>query len=457
MKATRKYLQQYAETEVSAFADHFKPQQDYHHVLVIPVFNEPENSLSALLAEISLPSPLLIILVINTPKSKNSVNIDSDAIENTLAFQQHLLTAYSTKWQSPDKQFALMEYTHKIDLLIIDRCSEGRQIPEHEGVGLARKIGCDIACWLIEQKQVRSPWIYNTDADVTLPADYFTAKIDPDHSAALYPFHHVCEDKKANLAMALYELKLHYYVCGLAWAGSPYSYHTLGSILVINQRHYAQSRGFPKRNAAEDFYLLNKLNKIAPVQSLNRPIIQLAGRASERVPFGTGPALTKLMSQTDPASEFHYYDARIFTLLKYWLSSFELLWQQRNSLCGNDIYKKLGELIGSGDDMDMDMDMDQDHSAKTLSALQQLEAGKAILHAIEHSQTEQAFCRHLHIWFDAFRTLKFIHLLRDQGMSSKPFEETLPTAPFIGNLENLDQWQRSAIETCCTRISAAMK
>lgn len=419
-------------------------------MLVIPVFDEPENFLSALLAEISLPSPLLIILVINTPKSRKSGSIDSEAIENTVAFQQHLLATYLTKWKSSDKQFALVGYSGHIDLLIIDRCSEDRRIPEHEGVGLARKIGCDIACWLIEQKQVRSPWIYNTDADATLPADYFTTNIDPDHSAALYPFRHICEDTKTNLAMALYELKLHYYVCGLAWAGSPYSYHTLGSILVINQRHYAQSRGFPKRNAAEDFYLLNKLNKIAPVQSLDRPIIQLAGRASERVPFGTGPALTKLMSQADPTSDFHYYDARIFTLLKYWLSSFELLWQQRNSLCGNDIYSKLGELIGSGK-------MDPDHSAKTLRALEQLEAGKAILHAIAHSQTEQAFCRHLHTWFDAFRTLKFIHLLRDQGMSSKPFEETLLTAPFIGNLENLDQWQRSAIEYCCTQISATMK
>lgn len=450
MKATRKYLQQYAEPEVSVFTDHFTPQQRYRHVLVIPVFDEPKYFLDALLSEITQAFPLLIILVINAPVSRTSSECDREAIDNTLAFQRHLLATYSTKWRNPDKQFALIDYSDCIDLLVVDRCSKGRQIPAHEGVGLARKIGCDIACWLIEQQQIEADWIYNTDADAVLPSDYFTTPIDPNHSAALYPFHHVCEESKDGVPMALYELKLHYYVCGLAWAGSPYSYHTLGSIMVIKQRHYAQARGFPKKNAAEDFYLLNKLNKIAPVQSLEQPIIQLAGRASERVPFGTGPALSKLKLQPDPTSEFHYYDARIFALLKCWLSLFKHLWQQRSTLNNVNIYSALNELLES-------QSPNLKHCPLVLRVLEQLGTGKAILHAIAHSQTEQTFHRHLHTWFDAFRTLKFIHLVRDQEMPSKPFQETVLAAPFIEHSGNLKRWQQRAIKDCCAIISAAKK
>jgi hypothetical protein len=38
-------------------------------------------------------------------------------------------------------------------------------LPHKEGVGLARKIGCDIALSLYERGTLKSRWLHTTDAD----------------------------------------------------------------------------------------------------------------------------------------------------------------------------------------------------------------------------------------------------------------------------------------------------
>ena len=66
----------------------------------------------------------------------------------------------------------------------------------------------------------------------------------------------------------LYEYSLRYYVAGLTYAQSPYAFHTIGSTMAVNAEHYASVRGFPRREAGEDFYLLNKLAKVGSVHTL---------------------------------------------------------------------------------------------------------------------------------------------------------------------------------------------
>ena len=39
--------------------------------------------------------------------------------------------------------------------------------------------------------------------------------------------------------------------------------------------------------------------------------------------------------------------------------------------------------------------------------------------------------RHLHGWFDAFRTLKFVHTVRDRGFPSRPWQDALRGAPHV--------------------------
>ena len=59
------------------------------------------------------------------------------------------------------------------DLLIIDRTQTGLVLPDDQGVGLARKIGADVALAVWAGGGIESPWIHCSDADVVFPADYF--------------------------------------------------------------------------------------------------------------------------------------------------------------------------------------------------------------------------------------------------------------------------------------------
>ena len=139
-------------------------------------------------------------------------------------------------------------------------------------MGLARKIGFDIALRLHQAGRLASSWLHSTDADVILPRDYFerASRVRVPNAAALvYPFVHRGEDDVALArAVQLYEISLRYYVLGLASAGSPYAHHTVGSTLAVDAAAYAKVRGVPKRTAAEDFYLLGKLVKIGAIVPL---------------------------------------------------------------------------------------------------------------------------------------------------------------------------------------------
>ena len=54
------------------------------------------------------------------------------------------------------------------------------------------------------------------------------------------------------------------------------------------------------------------------------------------------------------------------------------------------------------------------------AALTELQLQPALQHACIHSQTLAGFLKHFHHWFDAFRSRKLIHLLRDNGLESLP-------------------------------------
>ena len=59
----------------------------------------------------------------------------------------------------------------------------------------------------------------------------------------------------------------------------------------------ALSHGFPRRNATEDFYILNKLAKVGSIARLAGTPVILEGRLSDRVPIGT-KRFTQLTSGT---------------------------------------------------------------------------------------------------------------------------------------------------------------
>ena len=236
------------------------------------------------------------------------------------------------------------------------------------------------------------------------------------------PGRHHCDDedneeqKNIIVATQLYELSLRYYRAGMKFAHSPYAFHTIGSTMAISAIHYAKVRGFPKREAGEDFYLLNKLAKVGSVLELDRgpdcEAIVIEARRSDRVPFGTGAAVNKITGLADPVKEFRFYHAAVFELLRLWWHSLPAIWQSRSKDLTLSILP-----VPPGDH-------DRCSQVRSLlAALKKIRVSQALDHAFRQSKDLNQFTQQMHIWFDAFRTLKLIHILRDHYLPSVSYAE----------------------------------
>ncbi|MDA9908913.1 hypothetical protein N9E57_00140 [Gammaproteobacteria bacterium] len=406
--AMQQYLERYAEIEASRFDNLDGLEFNYHHLLCIPAYAESPDFLHQLIAQ-SKEQSVLIILVVNARAEAPPAQISLSREIATYLKQQ-----YPSLGQFADN-IQLLKMTDTIDILLVERCMPGYYLQGDDGVGLARKIACDIACRLITLGKIKNHWIHSTDADAILPADYFstaTALDTTKTSAAVYPFHHTPhENEKVQQAQTLYDLSMDYYVAGLKWAESCWAYHTIGSTLLINPEHYALARGFPKRQAGEDFYLLNKLSKIGDILTLNSTPIALASRLSDRVPFGTGPALNKIMLMQSPLEEFLFYHPHCFVYLKGWLAFVHTLQAGKDIVLSAAIIEQFVHANEKYAALD---------SQLLMNCLESLGASKALAHAFSHSKSDAVLKRHIQNWFDGFITLKFIHWMRDNCLPSVP-------------------------------------
>jgi hypothetical protein len=208
-------------------------------------------------------------------------------------------------------------------------------------------------------------------------------------------------------------------VAGLRFAGSPYAFHTIGSTLAIHATAYARVRGFPKRLAAEDFYLLNKLAKVGTIRSLDSKPIWLSARTSNRTPFGTGRALERARGGERDRASLSVYHPDVFSDLGAWLQTLRALAEAGDAADPADLLPKQ---IGSWPSAD----------AERLRAnLDASGAWAAARSGAKRARTPVTRAKHLHGGFDAFRTLKLIHALRASGLDSIPLREALSRAPFI--------------------------
>lgn len=377
MSAISKYLAQYAEPEArECLAATWSGS--WEQVLVIPAYGESPE----VLQNLNQYSNTLLILVLNHPDTDaNSHRNDElrDHLE-TLAEQQRIA----------DANVSLKQLSRGNHVLVIERPGP---LPAKEGVGLARKLGCDLALAFIANGNIHSPWIHCSDADARLPKDYFkAANIQKPAVALTYPFTHIApDDPREQTAIELYESYLQSYVVGLHKAGSPYAFHTIGSCIAVNAQAYAQVRGFPRRAAGEDFYLLNKVAKQGPVITPRCTPLSLSARLSQRVPFGTGQALSALLSQESLADIAYFYDPRCFEALAAVLS-----------------YVKSH---GNPDTQKGDFEIALEDHSEAFVALERLGLSEFLAHAQKQCAGSDAFVKQFHQWLDGFKTLKLIHAL----------------------------------------------
>ncbi|MCB1841816.1 MAG: hypothetical protein KDI09_02545 [Halioglobus sp.] len=390
--ATRRYLQRHIEPDLPRCGG---PEDHWQQVVVVPAYRES----AGLITKLSQRAPFqggktLVVLVINRPESDTTPSANS-ALRAALQALPHA-SAHSSACD-------IRRAGELTDIVVYDLEQRRGPSPAKEGVGLARKAGCDLALLWMHEGRIDSNWICNSDADASLPASYFTQlnRAAHDAVAATYPFwHRATNEPGVHIATALYELRLQHYLSGLEYAHSPYAWHSLGSCLAVRASAYAHARGFPRRAAAEDFYLLNKLGKLGPVASLQGSCIELEARTSDRVPFGTGPAVDTLAQAADPIGVPLFEHPLTFEALRVLLLAVPEL--ADNSAQDLPLLLSLRGLPGPA-------------AAAAARTLRDLGITAALAHCQRQSSDPATFQRHFHQWFDAFRTLKFLRGLSRAG------------------------------------------
>ena len=389
----QKYLHKYSSGNWKA---EYSAANNYNNIVVIPAIKEYKNILRLL---DSLPKcdskyfneTLFLFVINNTISASDETRLDN---LNTIQYLKHLI---SVNKGFDDTSNNIL----RSGLLIgfIDASTGELALPEKDGgVGLARKIGMDIALTLFNYKSSKKKLLVCLDADCTVDPNYLTQIVDTcrnsNYSAAYVSFEHpMPEDIDSRLAIICYEIFLRYYVLGLMYARSGHAIHTIGSTMICDHESYIKVEGMNKKKAAEDFYFMEKLCKNYRVHKIEGTKVYPSSRGSWRVPFGTGQRVNRHLSNVQ--NEYLLYSPESFEVLKKWLEVF-------NSL---DKYST------------------QEYLSKAMSIHPSLynflvdnkfeESWNKI---VENCKTDAQLAKQKHSWFDGFRTLKLIHYLRDNGL-----------------------------------------
>lgn len=372
-----KYLQKYGPDKWSVRQER---NSLYDNIVVIPAIAEYDN-INNLLNSLKKNDrnyllKTLILFVINNGESVSEEIKTNNA--QTIALLEKLI------------------YNEELIIGFVDASSEGLSMPDKDaGVGLARKIGLDLALTLLDYNSHNKKLLICLDADCEVQSSYLPSIIDVFNKdrieAAVIEYEHrLPEDELSKSAIICYEIFLRYYVLGLSYANSPYAFHTVGSTMVCDYESYIKIGGMNKRKAAEDFYFLEKLAKVVSIQKISRTKVFPSSRISWRVPFGTGQRMNRFAAGTH--DEFCLFDFRIFDILKEW-----------NAYYYSDEIITVTEYLSFAGKLNpvvknfLELNSFQDQWKKILSNAK----------SIEQIRKQKK------IWFDGFRTMKLIHYLRD--------------------------------------------
>jgi hypothetical protein len=279
----------------------------------------------------------------------------------------------------------------------VDAASPGRELPgKQAAVGFVRKLGMDLA--LTRLDWTAEPVLVCLDADTLVETNYLqsitTHFRQSALGAAVLPYQHQPGvDSAQQAAIERYELFLRSYVYGLRLAGSPYAFNTVGSAIACRASAYVRCGGMNSRKAGEDFYFLQKLAKTDGVGLLCGTTVFPEPRVSERVPFGTGRSMGRLLD--DDAEAVLFYPVTVFQLLADWLRVVE------QKLDGN------AETILA----------DAEKISPVLADYLERAGWRTVWPRLQ--STHQSAVRRLHAfhsWFDGFRTMRMIHMLCDSGL-----------------------------------------
>lgn len=170
------------------------------------------------------------------------------------------------------------------------------------GVGEARKLGMDCFAASHTAETAATAAIFSLDADSPVRPNYFSCceacfAARPEAGTLIVPVRHQAgETPELERAVRRYEAYLERYVAKLREAGSPYAFPAIGSGFAVRLETCLRAGGMRRRRGGEDFYFLQAAVKVAPFVVAPEALVMPSGRPSERVPFGTGPAVRHLLA-----------------------------------------------------------------------------------------------------------------------------------------------------------------
>ena len=292
--AIRQYL---GRRQLYPFQIDTEPSDDLGFLVVIPCFDEPDlNRTIASLARCDAPDrDVEILVVVNGPEG-----MIGEARANNLRVLRQV-----ADWGN-DSTGRLPAW-----LRIVGLRHEHLQ-KEYAGVGLARKIGMDEAVGRIGKTQKADGVIVSLDADCEVARNYLQQinkkfSEHPDCPGMSIYFEHslpAVESDAMRAAIIDYELHLRCYIAGQRMARFPYAFHSVGSAMACRGSSYAEQGGMNRRQGGEDFYFIQKLVALGGYRALNSTTVFPAARLSDRVPFGTGPAIQSYLNADGPFKTF---------------------------------------------------------------------------------------------------------------------------------------------------------
>lgn len=327
------YLQKHSSFQPSIREN---PVDDLKQIIVIPCYNEP-GIIKSLRSLKSCAKPLYaveVLIVVNFP-----ANASEKIRDLNYSVYRYLVTWIDKNNSEKFRFFPLL----KADIPV-----------KHFGAGLARKIGMDEATYRFNLLDKKSGIIVSLDADTKCAQNYLIENdklfrtYNKTEGCSIY-FEHPVNGKvfenKVYEAAGMYELHLRYFKQGLKWIGAPYAFHTVGSAFAVTAGAYVKYGGMNRRKAAEDFYFIHKLTPHGNYRELNSTTVYPSSRPSDRVPFGTGASVKKLVEDD---KEMKTYNLVAFKGIKeLFLDTgkfFRISEKEINKIIDN-LYKPLGDFL----------------------------------------------------------------------------------------------------------------
>jgi len=353
-------------------------------IVTIPVFREEGllDCLKALQKNTAPPVDTEVLLFFNAP---------SDADEASLELNRRIL-AQAVAWIEKQEPAGIRFHVY----------AEEKVMEREAGAGLARKILMDEAVRRFSRLNKEQGVILSLDADTLVEENYLAAvfnhfKTNPATDGCSLLFEHPLSgsgfSSEIYEAITSYELHQRYYLHALRSTGYPFAYHTVGSAFAVRAGAYVSQGGMNRRQAGEDFYFIQKLAKTGRFTECRSVTVHPSPRPSDRVPFGTGPAIKSMLEKGS---------ADYFTNPLY---SFAIL---------GDFFSQMSALH-SGEKLDF--------HPLLQNYLENAGYEERVQEIRENTGSEISFRKRFFQWFDGLEILKFLHYARDNGISDKPVRE----------------------------------